>query len=144
VGVLGLTFKPNTDDMREAPAVDIIAGLLAGGASVSVYDPAGNEAAKELLPGCAFAEDSYDCATDADALVIVTEWDAFRALDLDRLKSLLRQPLIVDFRNIYKPAEMAAKGFGYYSIGRASVPLSVAEASSPGQRNRLRQAGSSA
>ena len=120
IAILGLTFKPNTDDMRESPALDIIAALEQLGAKVRAYDPAGMDAARPLLPAITYAVDPYDCAKDADALVIVTEWEAFRALNLQRLKSVLRQPIIVDLRNIYPPAEMRARGFVYRSIGRST------------------------
>jgi UDPglucose 6-dehydrogenase len=120
VAILGLTFKPNTDDMREAPSLDIIAALEQLGARVRAYDPAGMDAARPLLPAITYAVDPYDCAKDADALVIVTEWEAFRALNLQRLKSAMRQPIIVDLRNVYPPAEMRARGFVYRSIGRST------------------------
>jgi UDPglucose 6-dehydrogenase len=120
IAILGLTFKPNTDDMREAPSLDIIAALEQLGAKVRAYDPAGMDAARSLLPAITYAVDPYECAKDADALVIVTEWEAFRALNLQRLKSALRQPIIVDLRNIYPPAEMRARGFVYRSIGRGT------------------------
>jgi UDPglucose 6-dehydrogenase len=120
IAILGLTFKPNTDDMREAPALDIVAALEQLGAKVRAYDPAGMDAARPLLPAITYAVDPYDCAKDADALVIVTEWEAFRALNLQRLKAVLRQPIIVDLRNIYPPAEMRARGFVYRSIGRST------------------------
>ncbi len=118
IAILGLTFKPNTDDMRESPALDIIASLELMGAKVRAYDPAGMDAARQLLPNITYAADPYDCAAGADALVIVTEWEAFRALNLQRLKAALRQPIIVDLRNIYLPSEMRAQGFAYQSIGR--------------------------
>jgi UDPglucose 6-dehydrogenase len=121
IAVLGLTFKPNTDDMREAPAIDIIASLERSGAKVRAYDPAGMEAAKQLMPKATYSADPYDCAAGADALVIVTEWEAFRALNLQRLKSALRQPIVVDLRNIYLPEEMRAQGFSYRSIGRGVI-----------------------
>jgi UDPglucose 6-dehydrogenase len=117
VGVLGLTFKPNTDDMRDAPSLQIVPALQALGATVQAYDPEGHEA-RQLLRDVAFVEGPYEAATDADVLVILTEWDQFRALDLDRVKVLMRQPLIVDLRNIYRPAEMKARGFEYRSVGR--------------------------
>ena len=120
VGILGLTFKPNTDDMREAPALDIITALIEGGANVRAFDPVGMQAARALLPAVSYTEDAYDCATGADVLVIVTEWEAFRALDLARLRSVLRQPIIVDLRNIYRPSDMYAEGFIYRSIGRGT------------------------
>jgi UDPglucose 6-dehydrogenase len=118
VAVLGLTFKPNTDDMRDAPALALIAALQDQGASVRAYDPEGMEQAKPLLQDVAFARDPYDCAKGADVLVIVTEWDAFRALDLTRLKSLMTAPVMVDLRNVYKPEDMRKQGWTYASVGR--------------------------
>ncbi|HEX7758229.1 MAG TPA: UDP-glucose/GDP-mannose dehydrogenase family protein [Caulobacteraceae bacterium] len=117
VGVLGLTFKPNTDDMREAPSLDIIPALQALGATVQAYDPEGHEA-RQLLRDVDFKAGPYEAVTGADVMVIVTEWDQFRALDLDRVKSLMRRPAIVDLRNIYRPEEVREKGFAYASIGR--------------------------
>ena len=121
VAILGLTFKPNTDDLRESPALDIVAHLLERGALVRAYDPAGMEGARALLPSVFFAADPYDCATGADAVVMVTEWEVFRALDLGRLRSVLRQPIVIDLRNIYPPGEMHAEGFVYRSIGRGTA-----------------------
>jgi UDPglucose 6-dehydrogenase len=118
VGVLGLTFKPNTDDMREAPSIPLIAALQDMGAKVRVYDPVGMEQAKAVLDGVTYCDGAYDCAEGADALVIVTEWEQFRALDFDRLKELMACPVIVDLRNIYRPEEMAQHGFLYAGIGR--------------------------
>ena len=118
IGVLGLTFKPNTDDMREAPSIPLIIALRDQGAVVRAYDPVGMEQAKLELPEIDYAADPYACAKDADALVIVTEWEQFRALDLDRIKGEMRQPVIVDLRNVYRPEEMAELGFVYESIGR--------------------------
>ncbi len=120
IGVLGLTFKPNTDDMREAPSIPLIIALRDQGAVVRAYDPVGMEQAKLELPEIDYAADPYSCAKDADALVIVTEWEQFRALDLDRIKSEMRQPVIVDLRNVYRPEEMAELGFVYESVGRPS------------------------
>jgi UDPglucose 6-dehydrogenase len=119
VGVLGLTFKPNTDDMRDAPALDIIPALQALGAKVQAFDPEGTHEARSLLTDVDFKEDSYEAATGADVLVIITEWDQFRALDLDRVKLLMRSPVLVDLRNIYKPEDLRSHGFRYASIGRA-------------------------
>ncbi|MFW2343423.1 UDP-glucose dehydrogenase family protein [Brevundimonas sp.] len=119
VAVLGLTFKPNTDDMRDSPALDLVPALIAAGAKVQAFDPEGMHEARVLLDGVDFRDGPYDAVKDADVVVIVTEWDPFRALDLDRLKSLVRQPVIVDLRNIYRPEDMRAKGFRYTSIGRA-------------------------
>ncbi|MDZ4061694.1 MAG: UDP-glucose/GDP-mannose dehydrogenase family protein [Brevundimonas sp.] len=119
VAVLGLTFKPNTDDMRDSPALDLVPALIAAGAKVQAFDPEGMHEARALLDGVDFRDGPYDAVKDADVVVIVTEWDPFRALDLDRLKSLVKQPVIVDLRNIYRPEDMRAKGFRYTSIGRA-------------------------
>ncbi|AMB45045.1 UDP-glucose/GDP-mannose dehydrogenase family protein [Methylobacterium sp. AMS5] len=119
VALLGLTFKPNTDDMRDAPSLSIIAGLQDAGAQIVAYDPEGMEQARPLLQGVAYAEDAYACAEGVDALVIVTEWNAFRALDLARLKGLMRAPVLVDLRNVYAPAETERHGFAYSGIGIA-------------------------
>jgi UDPglucose 6-dehydrogenase len=119
VAVLGLTFKPNTDDMREAPSIALITALQDMGAKVRAYDPAGMEQAKPLLPDIAFAESAYACAQSADALVIVTEWEQFRALDLARLKAIMVRPIVVDLRNVYRPEDMAKHGFVYQAVGRA-------------------------
>jgi UDPglucose 6-dehydrogenase len=119
VGVLGLTFKPNTDDMRDAPSLDILPALQKAGAEIAAFDPEGHEAL-HMLPGVKMCDEAYEVARDADALVIITEWDQFRALDLDRLKSLMKTPVIVDLRNIYQPKEMQAAGFHYVSIGRGA------------------------
>ena len=118
IAVLGLTFKPNTDDMREAPSLDIIPALQAAGGHVRAFDPAGIEEAEKLLENVDFVTGPYLCAEGADLLVILTEWNEFRALDFGRLKSALKEPLIVDLRNIYDPAETAARGFRYISVGR--------------------------
>src|SRR5918993_1407660 len=115
---LGLTFKPNTDDMRDAPSISVIAALQDAGARVRAYDPEGMEPAKAVLSDVEYAGDAYACAEGASALVIVTEWDIFRALDLERLKATLAQPVVVDLRNIYRPDEMARRGFTYVSVGR--------------------------
>jgi UDPglucose 6-dehydrogenase len=119
LAVLGLTFKPNTDDMREAPSLVIVPALAAQGAEIVAYDPAGMEEARKLMPTLQFAADPYACMEGADAVVIITEWDEFRALDLDRAKAVLRKPVVVDLRNIYKPAEVAGRGITYVSIGRS-------------------------
>jgi UDPglucose 6-dehydrogenase len=118
VAVLGLTFKPNTDDMRDAPSIALITALQDAGAIVTAHDPEGMEQAAHYLSNVGFAPDAYSCVEGADALAIVTEWDMYRALDLDRIKTLLKEPIIVDLRNIYRPAELRAKGFRYISIGR--------------------------
>ncbi|USQ95845.1 UDP-glucose dehydrogenase family protein [Caulobacter sp. RL271] len=118
IGVLGVTFKPNTDDMRDAPSLDILPALQAMGAKVQAFDPEGAKEAAHLLKDVDFKAGAYEAAEGADALVILTEWDQFRALDLDRLKLLLKSPTVVDLRNVYKPAEMVRHGFTYASIGR--------------------------
>jgi UDPglucose 6-dehydrogenase len=120
IGVLGLTFKPNTDDMREVPSLAIVSTLQDAGALIRAYDPEGMEQARAVLHKVDYCPDAYSCVDGADALVIVTEWDAFRALDLERVKGLLREPLIVDLRNIYRPEEMRRRGFRYVSVGRPS------------------------
>jgi UDPglucose 6-dehydrogenase len=120
VGVLGLTFKPNTDDMRDAPSLDIIPALQAQGAHVQAFDPEGHEA-RQLLKDVDFKDDPYAAAEGADVLVIITEWDQFRALDLDRIKLLMKAPVLVDLRNIYKPDDMRARGFAYTSVGRPAA-----------------------
>ncbi len=118
IAVLGLTFKPNTDDMRDAPSLDIIPALQAAGAQVRAFDPEGMAEARQMLRSVDFAKGPYDCLEGADAAVIITEWDQFRALDWGRVKAALKAPVIVDLRNIYQPAEMAARGFTYVSVGR--------------------------
>ncbi|CAN5293154.1 UDP-glucose/GDP-mannose dehydrogenase family protein [soil metagenome] len=119
IAVLGLTFKPNTDDIREAPSLSIVAALSDGGAKIRAYDPKGMDAAKALLPDISYCEDAYAAATGAHALVLVTEWDAFRALDLARLRSVMASPIFVDLRNVYDPVEVRNAQFQYRSIGRA-------------------------
>ena len=116
IAILGLTFKPNTDDMREAPSLVIIPGLQEKGASVRAYDPEGMEEARTMLEGVTFCESAYDCMEGADAVVILTEWNQFRALDLARMKELLKQPVLIDLRNIYSLEEIG--DFDYHSIGR--------------------------
>jgi UDPglucose 6-dehydrogenase len=118
IAVLGLTFKPNTDDMRDAPSIPLITALQDMGATVRAYDPVGMEQAKLVLTNVTYSEDPYACADQADALVIVTEWEQFRALDLDQLKTSMKSPVIVDLRNIYLPEEMVQRGFTYESVGR--------------------------
>ena len=119
VAVLGLTFKPNTDDMRDAPSLEVAPRLIAMGAKVQAFDPEGMEEARKLLPGVEFRSGPYDAVEGVDLLVIMTEWDQFRALDLDRVKQLMRRPAVVDLRNIYPPEEMRGRGFEYASVGRA-------------------------
>ncbi len=118
VAVLGLTFKPNTDDMREAPSIALITALLDVGVTVRAYDPAGMEQAKIVLPDIDYCDGPYSAAEGAHALAIVTEWEQFRALDLNRLKKIMASPIVIDLRNIYPPEELAKAGFIYDSIGR--------------------------
>ncbi len=121
IAVLGLTFKPNTDDMRDAPSLEIVPALQKAGATVRVFDPAGMTQAKALLNGVVWCEDAYETLIEADALAILTEWNEFRALDLERIKSLMKRPVMVDLRNIYDPSAMAEAGFSYTSVGRRPV-----------------------
>jgi len=118
IAVLGLAFKPNTDDMRDAASLAIIPALQSMGATVRAFDPEAMEQARPMLAGVAFCDDPYTCAQGADALVILTEWDAFRALDLARIKGVMAQPVVIDLRNIYRPVDMRRRGFHYVSIGR--------------------------
>jgi UDPglucose 6-dehydrogenase len=118
IGVLGLSFKPETDDMRESPAIEIVHTMIARGATVRAYDPVAMDEAKHFLNGIEYASDEYDAIKDADALVIVTEWNQFRALDMEKVKSLLKAPKIADLRNIYEPADMRELGFDYVGVGR--------------------------
>jgi len=118
IAVLGLAFKPNTDDMRESPAIAIINKLIKDGANIRAYDPEAMNEAKHILPNITYCENTYACIDGADAIVIITEWDQFRALDFDRVKSLLKTPVLIDLRNIYNPARMAEHGFTYISVGR--------------------------
>jgi UDPglucose 6-dehydrogenase len=118
IAVLGLTFKPNTDDMRDAPSISLVTALEDAGAIVRGYDPENMEQARQVLPELQLAENAYDCLAGAEAMVIVTEWDEFRALDLPRVKTLLASPVVVDLRNIYRPENMARMGFVYVSVGQ--------------------------
>ena len=118
VAVLGLTFKPNTDDMRDSPAIAVIQALQDAGASICAFDPEGEEQARLVLTNVDYAANPYACLTGADIAVLVTEWDAFRALDMDRVKTLMKTAAIVDLRNVYRPDEMARRGIAYASIGR--------------------------
>jgi UDPglucose 6-dehydrogenase len=131
LAALGLTFKPNTDDMRDSPSLAFLPALRDAGATVRAFDPEGVAEAKKLMPELDYCSDPYEAMDGADALILVTEWNAFRALDLGRVKRLLRRPLVIDLRNIYKPEEMAAIGLAYHSIGRPSSPA-AAEAGTPG------------
>ena len=119
IAILGLTFKPNTDDMREAPSVPLVTALQDFGARVRAYDPVGIEQARSVLQDVTFCDGPYVCAEGAHAVVIVTEWEQFRALDLDRLKAVMAAPVVIDLRNIYRPEEMVGRGFIYESVGRS-------------------------
>ena len=118
IGLLGLAFKPNTDDLREAPSLDIARVLIAAGAHVRAYDPAAMERTQAILPELEYAKDAYELAAGADALVVVTEWNEFKHLDMARLKTSMRKPVVIDGRNIYVPATMRELGFTYRGIGR--------------------------
>ena len=120
IAVLGLTFKPNTDDMREAPSLEIVPRLQAAGARVRAFDPEGMDEARKLLEDVDWCDNAYDALAGAHAMVIVTEWNEFRALNLARVKGAMANPLMVDLRNIYDPEEMAAAGFDYTCIGRTT------------------------
>ena len=122
VGILGLAFKPNTDDMREAPSIPIVKGLVERGAKVAAFDPVARHQAEPMLPGIEFADDAYAAADGADALVIVTEWDEFRALDLERIADSLKGKILVDLRNVYDRGEAEAAGLTYYGVGRGRPP----------------------
>lgn len=121
LAVFGLSFKPNTDDMRDSPSIDIITRLQDAGATIRATDPEAMSEAREIFKNVEYFDNPYDCANGADGIVLVTEWDQFRALDLSRLKAGLSAPLFVDLRNVYRPAEMADAGFDYHSVGRGSV-----------------------
>jgi len=133
LAVLGLTFKPNTDDMRDSPSLSILPALLEAGAMVRAFDPEGMDEAKKQMPELGYCGDAYETMQGADALVLLTEWNEFRALDLKRVKALLRVPVVIDLRNIYKPEEMSAAGIAYFSIGRppAVEPGDVPVAANP-------------
>src|SRR6516164_5704353 len=139
VAILGLTFKPNTDDVREAPSIPLITALQDMGAKVRVYDPAGMEQARQVLTDVTYCRGAYDCVEEADAVVIVTEWEQFRALDMERLRDLMACPVVVDLRNIYPAEDMKKHRFAYTSVGRASThqpigiytPLGQAESLTP-------------
>jgi UDPglucose 6-dehydrogenase len=121
IAVLGLTFKPNTDDMRDAPSIPLITALLDMGAMVRAYDPVGMEQARQVLAGIEFCDGPYTCAQGADALAIVTEWEQFRALDFERLRGVMKQAVLVDLRNVYRPEDL--QGFAYHGIGRGGTVL---------------------
>jgi UDPglucose 6-dehydrogenase len=121
IGVWGLAFKPNTDDMREAPAIDIIAALVRKGAEIRAYDPVAMKQAQRYLPGAVeFCPDPYSVVKDADAVLLLTEWNEFKQVDFERVKGLMSQPYLFDGRNLYDPEEMAKMGFTYRSVGRPS------------------------
>jgi UDPglucose 6-dehydrogenase len=121
LGVLGVTFKPNTDDMRDAPSLDIIPLLQKAGAKIRAYDPEGMEEARKHLDNIEWVKDAYSVMPDADALLVLTEWNEFRVLDFAKIKGLLKQPLIIDLRNIYSLTEVVLAGFTYHSVGREIV-----------------------
>jgi len=131
VAVLGLTFKPDTDDLREAPSIALITALQDMGAQVRAYDPVGMEQAKQVLTDVTYCRDPYDCVEEADAVVIVTEWEQFRALDLERVRDLMACPVMVDLRNVYRPEDMKKYGFAYTSIGRLPTQQPVNLAGAP-------------
>jgi UDPglucose 6-dehydrogenase len=118
IAVFGLSFKPETDDMRDAPSIDIVRGLVERGATVVAYDPVAQHEAAKVLPEIEYAEDEYAAAKDADALVFITEWNQFRALDMERIRGVMKTPRIADLRNIYEPADMREMGFKYVGVGR--------------------------
>lgn len=121
IAILGLTFKPNTDDMRDATSLSLIPQLQEQGVFVTAYDPIGMQQAKSLFSKVRLAKDPYDAAQDADAVILLTEWNEFRALDFERLRNSVRTPNFIDFRNVYKPQDVSAAGFDYYSIGRSPL-----------------------
>jgi len=123
LSILGLTFKPNTDDMRESPSLVIVPELMKITKEIKVYDPAGMPIAKQMkeFNGVIWKSNTYDCIKNTDAIVLITEWNEFRALDLDKVKTLLNRPVIIDLRNIYKPVSMTELGFKYVSIGRGNI-----------------------
>ncbi len=135
VAILGVTFKPNTDDMRESPALIIVPDLIESGAALRIYDPQGMKEAKGLLKGdIKWCDDAYSTMQGADVLVLLTEWNEFKSLDFKKAKSLLKQPLLVDLRNLYNPDEMEKAGFSYISLGR-EAPKSSEE----GQKRQRKQ-----
>ena len=139
VGVLGLAFKPNTDDMREAKSLDVIADLLASGATVKAYDPIAMENTKGVFPHIAYGANAYEVAAGADALVIVTEWNEFKLLNFERLQQIMARPLILDGRNLYDPERLRRLGFEYHSVGRASVAGQSRSARARCPKKSLRQ-----
>jgi UDPglucose 6-dehydrogenase len=128
IAVLGLTFKPNTDDMRDAPSVTILTALQDRGALIRAYDPQGMEAAAGIIDGISFTTSPYDCAEGADAIVVLTEWDEFRALDHARIQATMRTPIFMDLRNVYRPEDMRTKGYRYFAVGRGHSVCSPEQA----------------
>jgi UDPglucose 6-dehydrogenase len=126
IGLLGLAFKPNTDDMREAPSVDIVKQLQEGGATVAAYDPQAHETSRRTMSNVRYGKDAYDVADGADALILVTEWREFRALDLKRLRLVMRTPIFFDGRNIYDPETVREAGLSYFGVGRGYIPAPFA------------------
>ena len=118
IAILGLSFKPDTDDMREAPSIGIVAKLQEEGAKIRAYDPQAMEVAKKILPDIIYCDNPYQAVEDSDALIIITEWDEFKNLDLLKVKKLLKQPVIIDGRNIFDPSQMKELGFSYHGVGR--------------------------
>jgi UDPglucose 6-dehydrogenase len=118
IGILGLSFKPNTDDLREAPSLKIIHALQKEGARIKAYDPKAMEAAQKVFKKIEYGKDPYDVAKGSDALLIITEWNQFRNLDLKRLQKIMKMPVFLDFRNIYEPAKVREAGFQYFAVGR--------------------------
>jgi len=119
IGVLGLSFKPDTDDMRESPSIDIIAGLQAAGATIQAYDPIAMESSRQALTDVCYCNDAYEAATDVDALLLITAWNEFKQLDMEKVRSLMRGSVLVDGRNIYDPGELRDYGFTYAGVGRS-------------------------
>jgi UDPglucose 6-dehydrogenase len=117
--VLGLTFKPETDDMREAPSLSILPALVEKGAIVNAHDPQGEGAARQLMPELGYFDDPYEACRGADAVVLMTEWNQYRALDFEKIKGILKQPVFIDLRNVYDPQTMADLGFSYTGVGRS-------------------------
>jgi UDPglucose 6-dehydrogenase len=133
IAVLGLSFKPETDDMREAPSIDIIAGLVVRGARVRAFDPVAMEQSRLVMPDIEYTADEYEAVTDADALVFMTEWNQFRALNLQRVRGLMRSPVVADLRNIYEPAAMSELGFEYVGVGRRGQAIVASEQEQPAE-----------
>jgi UDPglucose 6-dehydrogenase len=131
IGLLGLSFKPNTDDMRDAPVIDIAEALMAAGAKVCAYDPVAMEVAATLLPGVSMASDPYTLAEDCDALMVVTDWNEFKHLDLERIRDIMNQAVLLDGRNIYDPEQMQELGFTYRGLGRGYDGASINEKKQP-------------